>query len=165
MKDSSPSGAFCFFTLFNLQGARRLPATIRYYIVSESICQALFEIFRSFFFAFFSKGFCSSARSRAFGLYHHSCSLSRPFLFFLKTFCLDLLEPRCSLAGGLYIIAGLPPFVNTFFHFFLTFFTLVHAIQIRSFFRMIFIKFPHFFLRFLSQTAPRPQQQRRRAPK
>ena len=131
MKDSSPSGAFCFFTLFNLQGARRFPATIRYYIRSESICQALFHDFLKFFFKFpLQRGF---ARPLGQELLNYITALAHCqdlFSFFSKLFCPNLFEPRRSLAGDLLILADSSPIVNTFFLVFLTFFRFLQTPQI-----------------------------------
>jgi len=46
MKDSSPSGAFCLFTLFNLQGARRFTGDDSVlYQVRTALSSPFFKIF------------------------------------------------------------------------------------------------------------------------
>ena len=107
---------FSFVTLFNLQGTRSVPCSVRnihYLTTSFSVCQVLFS---TFFKIFFRTRLAWACRSEAWLFYHIFQSLSSTFFDFFKNLFRTHSPSGLSLES-LISLPQLPAFVKPFFHF------------------------------------------------
>ena len=107
---------FSFVTLFNLQGTRSVPCSVRnihYLTTSFSVCQVLFS---TFFKIFFRTRLAGACRSEAWISYHISLALSSTFFDSFQNLFRTQPLSRLSLES-LITLPQLPAFVKPFFRF------------------------------------------------
>lgn len=107
---------FSFVTLFNLQGTRSVPCSVRnihYLTTSFSVCQVLFS---TFFKIFFRTRLAGACRSEAWLSYHISLALSSTFFDSFQNLFRTQPLSRLSLES-LITLPQLPAFVKPFFRF------------------------------------------------